>query len=98
MADFLAGARHHLDEEAQVGRSVVTAGLLDQIATQGYAGHERLRDKKKNRAHFSVESAPALHGSGTADPFEAAGGLTVPRAFPARKSKTPGHRWPGVSG
>ncbi|MNT86846.1 hypothetical protein D3C72_2271850 [compost metagenome] len=43
MADLLAGARHHLDEEAQVGRSVVAASLFDQVATEGNAGHGRLR-------------------------------------------------------
>jgi len=43
VADFLASTRHHFDKEAQIGRRVVTAGLLDQIATQGNAGHGRLR-------------------------------------------------------
>ena len=43
VADFLASTRHHFDKEAQIGRRVVAAGLLDQIATQGNAGHGRLR-------------------------------------------------------
>ncbi|MDT4882805.1 hypothetical protein FQZ97_1187900 [compost metagenome] len=47
MADFLAGARYYLDEEAQVGRGIVAAGLLDQIAAQGNTGHGRLRAKEK---------------------------------------------------
>lgn len=50
MADFLAGTRHDLDEEAQVGRGVVAAGLLDQIAAQGNAGHGWLRREEKTRA------------------------------------------------
>ncbi|MNY37801.1 hypothetical protein D3C86_1723860 [compost metagenome] len=43
VVDLLAGTRHHFDQEAQIGRSVVAAGLLNQIATQGNAGHGRLR-------------------------------------------------------
>ncbi|GAB0074794.1 hypothetical protein TOC8171_01910 [Pseudomonas syringae] len=33
VADFLASARHHFDQEAQIGRGVVAAGLLDQVTT-----------------------------------------------------------------
>jgi hypothetical protein len=43
VADFLARTRHHFDKEAQIGRSVIAAGLLNQIATQGNAGHGELR-------------------------------------------------------
>jgi len=45
VADFLARTRHHFDQEAQIGRGTVAAGLLNQIATQGNAGHVRLRRK-----------------------------------------------------
>ncbi|MCY1534343.1 hypothetical protein D9M68_697120 [compost metagenome] len=47
MADGLAGPCHHFDKEAQIGGSVVATGLLDQIATQGNAGHGRLREGRK---------------------------------------------------
>jgi hypothetical protein len=43
MADFLARTRYHFDQEAQIGRGIVAAGLLNQIATQGNAGHVWLR-------------------------------------------------------
>ncbi|GJB83562.1 hypothetical protein KAM380_080270 [Aeromonas caviae] len=43
MADFLARTRHHFDQEAQIGRGIVAAGLLNQIATKGNAGHVWLR-------------------------------------------------------
>nr|GFD57453.1 hypothetical protein [Tanacetum cinerariifolium] len=46
VADFLARTRHHFDKEAQIGRSVVAAGLLNQIATQGNAGHGELRRRE----------------------------------------------------
>ncbi|MNP40609.1 hypothetical protein D3C76_1342610 [compost metagenome] len=47
VADFLARAGHHFHEVTQVGRGVVTAGLLDQVAAQGNTGHGRLRAKEK---------------------------------------------------
>jgi hypothetical protein len=50
MADRLAGPRHDFDKEAQVGRGVMAASLLDQVAAQGDAGHGRLRKGEKTRA------------------------------------------------
>ncbi len=50
MADRLAGPRHDFDKETQVGRGVVAASLLDQVAAQGDAGHGRLRKGEKSRA------------------------------------------------
>ena len=44
MADFLACTRHHFDQEAQIGRGVLTTGLLDEVTAQGNAGHEGLRE------------------------------------------------------
>src|SRR5690606_3130798 len=37
VADFLARSCHDLDEKAQISRGVVTASLLDEVATEGYA-------------------------------------------------------------
>ncbi len=37
VADFLARSCHDLDEKAQISRRVVTASLLDEVATEGYA-------------------------------------------------------------
>ncbi|MNE63131.1 hypothetical protein D3C80_1584620 [compost metagenome] len=50
MADGLAGPRHHFDKETQIGGSVMAAGLFDQIAAQGNAGHGWLREGKKSCA------------------------------------------------
>ncbi|MND67602.1 hypothetical protein D3C80_590220 [compost metagenome] len=50
MADLLARARDDLDEEAQIGRRVVASGLLDQVATQGNAGHGMAPEGGKMRA------------------------------------------------
>ena len=50
MTDRLAGPCHDFDKETQVGRGIVAASLLDQVAAQGDAGHGRLRKGKKSRA------------------------------------------------
>ncbi len=44
VADLLARTRHYFNQKAQIGRGVVGAGLLDQITTQGNAGHGELRN------------------------------------------------------
>src|SRR3989338_4409218 len=62
MADFLARARHHFDKEPQVGRGVIAAGLLDQVAAEGNAGHGRLR-RNRNPAQFSASASPQTERS-----------------------------------
>ena len=54
VADLFASTRHHFDEETQISRRVVAAGLLDQIATQGNAGHVRLRTRGRGRKTRAV--------------------------------------------
>ena len=47
MADFLTGPCDHFNKETQIGRGVVTTGLLDQVAAEGNAGHGWLREGRK---------------------------------------------------